>query len=293
MIGLASLIPSIIGIGAKVATAIPGMKKPKRQNTAKEVAKTAGAQFGQAVGAAQVGHGASRGLALREGLRAGTQAVGAQSQAIAGAALGDAAAYEQAKAARAKNIAAFGTDLAKGLGDAAAGMVGPKKADGAGKAEPVAETPTDANAAGEVLPGQGVREAPLPEDTSMGLGDLEQGQEDQAAVEQQQLIDSAQEGLGKLQEARGATAGPKAAFQVEPATALIEARPPRVQPQIEQQLASRLHMKELMLAEAERLGIGVETMLARVNRRLQLRPGQSVSNPFAVDMSGGTDGENV
>jgi hypothetical protein len=288
MTAFASLIPSLIGLGTKVGTSIPGLRKPPKQNTAREIAKTAGTQYGAAVGAAQTGHGASRSLALREGLRRGTAGVAQTSRAIGQAAAADQSANIQRELDRRGRIADFGSDLAKGLGDMA--TIGIKAKQG--------EAPAGAPAAEEPLtpdeqdfyetPGTGVADSPLPEDDSAGLGDIEQQLLDQEAVEQENLINDAQQGLDQLQQQREELmpGGPKAAFQPDPVTTAIQGRPAAMAPQIEQQLADRLHMKELMLSEAERLGVPLETIIARTNRRLQLRPGQSTGNPFGIDPMG-------
>lgn len=279
-----SLISSLVGLGTKVAGAVPGLKKPKKVNTAKEVAKSATAQFGNAVGAAQSGHGASRGLALREGLRQGVAAAGEASAKVGMAAQRDVATNQANMDARNERIAAFTGDLAKGLGDMAAAQIGPK--DGGGDAEAPAQkslTPDQAEFAS--IPGTGVADAPLPEDMSKGLGDLEQDAVDQDRVEYEAEVAAAGEQLDDFRQKRedsgiGDPGGPAAAFQVDPATKLLQSMPPRLAPEIEQHLADRLHMNELALAEAERLGIGLDVAIPRMQRRLQLQPGQSSQNPM-------------
>ncbi|MDH3954188.1 MAG: hypothetical protein OEV03_08225 [Gammaproteobacteria bacterium] len=277
MIDIGSLVSSIVGLGAKTAGAIPGMKKPKRPNTAREVAKTAGSQFGKAVGAAQSGHGASRGLALREGLRQGMQAVGKTSQAVGAAAQADEQEFQRRTELRNQNIANFTGDLAKGFGDMAAAQIGPKGADAPGTAAVGMKSGkgTALEQAKQTLPGAEPDQASV-----LDSGDLGVGAEDILAD-----IKMAQEksALGAEMD-DPAIVGPTAAFQQNPTTKLIESAPPRVMPEIEQALADKLHMKELALAEAERLGLGLDVIIPRINRRLGLRPGQSSANPFGVTL---------
>lgn len=277
-----SLISSLVGIGSKVAGAVPGMRKPKKVNTAAEVAKTSQRQFNAAVGASQTGHGASRGLALREGLRKAADASGNAAAQVGMAAQRDAATNQANTDARNERIAGFTGDLAKGLGDMAAAQIGPKGGDAEAPAQK-SLTPDQAEFAS--IPGTGVADAPLPEDMSKGLGDLEQDAVDQDRVEYEAEVAAAGEQLDDFRQKReeagiGDPGGPAAAFQVDPATKLLESMPPRLAPEIEQHLADRLHMNELALAEAERLGISLDVAIPRMQRRLQLQPGQSSQNPM-------------
>jgi len=283
MIDIASLVPSIIGLGAKAAGAIPGMKKPKRPQTAKEVAKAAGSHFGKAVGAAQTGRGFSRGLALREGIRGGMDAVEANSRAIGAAAQNDEATYQKLKAQRAENIANFSTDLAKGLGDMAGMAIGPKK--GESDLQDPDRPPVDVN------PDTGFG---TPQDEgdvgNEDLTALEKGMADQEQVEQQQLIDDAAQQLQDFKlkrEAAGISAAPKQMDEPTTTSELINqslTSKPGMSPAIEKELAQTLHLKQLALSEMERTGSNFGEMLPRLNRRLGLSPGQTLQNPFAMDL---------
>lgn len=290
MFDIGSLIPSIIGMGAKIGSAIPGLKKPAKSQTAKAVAAAAPGVYGSAVGAAQAGHGASRGLALREGLRQATGGVSKLGAQIRQAAATDENINEQRKQARNQRIAQFGTDLAKGLGDMAA--IGIKaKGEGTGIDDQPGERPEGevTFGSGEVLPGEGVRDVPLPEDDSMGLDDLEQVGAQQQALEQEQLIADAEQKLGEFQEKReaagiGDVEDPNEQYKLDPISQMFEQRDPSVMPEMELQLDRRFQAKELMLAEAERQGLSLESLLPRINRRLGLRPGQSRYNPTGMNL---------
>ena len=68
--GIMGMLPSLIGLGTGIATAIPGLKKPKKTTTSRNAAGEAASSVGRAaVGASQTGFGATRGLNLRTGLR--------------------------------------------------------------------------------------------------------------------------------------------------------------------------------------------------------------------------------
>jgi hypothetical protein len=287
-------------MGTKIGTAIPGLKKPKKVNTAREVAKTAPGVAGSAVGAAQAGFGASRGLALREGLRAASANVGQVAEQTRLAAANDAAMNIQNTNLRNERLAAFGTDAAKGLADMGAAMI-----------KPGANSPqsTD-NAAGIPVGGgqvvenaappadwMGANQAPMAGTPEQQFQAAQMGQDAMLPQDQQKLNQvSALEGdpgfgnvplLDQLQQQADQAAGPTAAFQLDPVQQVIQSRPPALMPEIEKELGDRLHMKELMLSEGLRLGIDMSKIIARANRRLQLRPGQSTNNPHGVSLMGG------
>lgn len=268
MFDVGSLISSIAGIGTKIGTSIPGLKKAKRNDASSRAASMAATKVAKsALGAGQSMHGASRGLALRSGLRAATDAAKAASTE-GQAANADERRYQEQKNQRNARLETFGGDLAKGLGDVAASVIKPKE----GMSEELASQPemlTDSTGLGG---GAGIADGP-------GA--------DAVAQEQQQLIDQSAEELDDFRAKADAIGtedqgGPRAAFQVDPTTKLIESAPPSVQPELEQQLMDRFHMKELALAEGERLGLTMEEMLPRITRKLQLRPGQSFKNPMGA-----------
>jgi hypothetical protein len=274
MFDVGSLISSIAGIGTKIGTSVAGLKKAKRNDASSRAASNAATKVAKsAVGASQTGHGASRGLALRSGLRAATDAAKAASTAGM-AANADENRFQAQKDARNARLADFGGDLAKGLGDVAGSVIQPKSISDA-SADTIGAQP---EAGGDDATGLGAAAGIAP-----GAGD-----DEVAAQEQQQLIDSSAEQLDDFRAKADAAVsgdvdgGPRAAFQVDPTTQLIESATPSVQPELEQMLADKFHMKELALAEGERLGLSMEEILPRLNRKLQLRPGQSAKNPMGT-----------
>ena len=286
MIDVASLIPSIIGLGTKIGTAIPGLKKPKKEKVPQLASK-----FGsQIVGASQSGHGASRGLALRSGLRAAAQGVGEAAQAQSLAEAGAEQRFQAEKNARNQRLQGFGTDLAKGLGDMAAIAVGPKSKGDA--PEQSTEQPQV-----DVSPsGFGTEYEPSAMEQKTGLDDLEADFQAQEQVDQQDFMDDAAQRLQdfKLQREEAGIPDPQEAFQPDPTSKLIDEaynQRPDLAPEVEKELAQNLQMKKLMLAEAERQGLSLAEMLPRINRRLGLQPGQSLMNPMGLSSDLDVTGE--
>jgi hypothetical protein len=250
--------------------AIPGLKKPKKQNVRPLASRTAG----QIVGGAQAGQGATRGLALLSGLRQAGESLGQLSETQYRADIAMEQQYQNSLQARNERFAQFGQNLARGLGDMSAGLIKPKAEAqdlsyggatgypqypeaGAGT---VTETPTQ-----QALPapGQGmVQETP---------GAM------QAAPQQQQTAPSP-------------AGGPSASFQYRP-DAGVYSQAPSIDPNVEQALMDQLHMKELILSNAARLGINPLRVVARTNRLLQLQPGQNVTNPYGVSLDNFVNGE--
>lgn len=102
----------LLGLGASLGAQIPGLKKAKKRDTASSAARQASMRAaGAAVGASQTGFGASRGLALRSGLRAGAQYAREGAAGAAKAAAFDEASYQNEKNARNERLAQFGKDV--------------------------------------------------------------------------------------------------------------------------------------------------------------------------------------
>lgn len=102
----------LLGLGASIGAQIPGLKKPKKRNTASSAARQASMKAaGAAVGGSQTGFGASRGLALRSGLRAGAQYAREGAAGAAKAAASDEQQYQNDKNARNVRLAQFGKDV--------------------------------------------------------------------------------------------------------------------------------------------------------------------------------------
>lgn len=106
-------IAPLVGLAAQLGSAIPGLKKPKRRSTSASAAHRATtAAAGAAMGVSQTGFGASRGLALRSGLRAASAAAKEGAAAAAAAGHADEQRFIAEKDARNERLAEFGKDAA-------------------------------------------------------------------------------------------------------------------------------------------------------------------------------------
>ena len=268
-IDVASLIPSIVGLGIKTGTAIPGLKKPKRVQ-AQPIATRLG---GQILGASQAGHGGSRGLALREGIRGAAQAAGNIAGVQEQANLSREAMYQNQLQQRNQNLATFGTDLAKGLGDMAAISIGPKGEPGAGDTAFRNANPAEAQAqAMQTLPTAGrPQEAPATlQSSQIGLG--------QSAGDIAGQMQSMQQ-MGQMPQA---APGPASNFQFDPVSHVLQGSPPRVMPQVEQELAFKLDLQRLALDQAERMGMDIVKSKVLLDKQLGLSLGSSMANPYGA-----------
>jgi hypothetical protein len=282
---IGSLIPSLIGMGTTIGTAIPGLKKPKRtDSSAAAVRKTQSAVANAAVGASQAGHGASRGLALREGLRSAGALVSKAAGEGAAAADMDEQRYQAALDTRNQNLAKFGA----GIGEGAAQMTQALMSTDAG------ETPDTKDKNMESGQGTAFQQAEQtlstdvrPEDegvpASMDDPEVAMLQEEFATLKRNEELASSDDPR---------LSGPHAQFNTKQRLEELRAKSPTVAaPEIEEALDNRLRAKALMLQDAERYGVNFDTINPMINRQLGLKPGQSVQNPYGVrfDMGEGEE----
>jgi len=281
----AAIIPSLLGLGGKIAGAIPGLKKPKRTHAGGRAAARAASQANAAaVGAAQAGHGASRGLALREGLRSAATQVAAASGQAADAAQRDEAAFQAQLTARNERIADFASGTAEGLAQMTQGFIQPKGAAG-GTIEGQPELQGSET-------GLGTPAAGTPEERP-ALASSTEGLQDPAVQDLDQMEqDMVQKNIELAEQDDPRVSGPHADFASTKRLEQLRAKSPTVAaPQIEAYLGQRLRAKKLMLQDAERLGLDLGTMLPMINRQLDLKPGQGAQNPFGVSLDPGDQGE--
>jgi hypothetical protein len=282
---IGSLIPSLIGMGTTIGTAIPGLKKPKRtDSSAAAVRKTQSAVANAAVGASQAGHGASRGLALREGLRSAGALVSKAAGEGAAAADMDEQRYQAALDTRNQNLAKFGA----GIGEGAAQMTQALMSTDAG------ETPDTKEKNMESGQGTAFQQAEQtlstdvrPEDegvpASMDDPEVAMLQEEFATLKRNEELASSDDPR---------LSGPHAEFNTKQRLEELRVKSPTVAaPEIEEALDNRLRAKALMLQDAERYGVNFDTINPMINRQLGLKPGQSVQNPYGVrfDMGEGEE----
>jgi hypothetical protein len=105
--------------------------------------------------------------------------------------------------------------------------------------------------------------------------------EEQFAAEEHQALTPAE----LQQMAEQDEAGPTARFQSRAAFDEVHAAgPTTAAPEIEADLDNRLQAKRLILQDAERFGIILSEVYAPLNRKLQLKPGQSTANPMGLSL---------
>ena len=137
--GFENLAP-LVGLAASIGTSIPGLKKAKRGSAAVSAARnTQRRAAGAVIGGSQGGFGASRGLALRSGLRAASNIAQAGAVTAAAAASSDEAQFQKDKDARNARLAQFGKDTGAAAAGIGEGIVKSRQADSAAKAEAEAQ----------------------------------------------------------------------------------------------------------------------------------------------------------
>jgi len=273
---IASLIPSIIGMGTTIGTAIPGLKKPKKTDaSANIVRRTQGAVANAAVGASQAGHGASRGLALREGIRSAGALVGKAAAEGAGAIDMDERRHQAAMDARNQRVADFGAAIGQGASQMAMGLIKPE-----GQKEPGTAAVGMKSGEGTAFDQaeQTLSESARPEDE----GAVASFDDPETAMLREEFVKLKQnEELAGSDDPR--LSGPHAQFNTKARLEELRTKSPTVMaPEIEEELDTRLRAKQLMLQDAQRYGLNLDTMLPMINRQLDLKPGQGVNNPLGV-----------
>jgi len=142
--GLLGALPGLIGLATEIGTSVPALKRAKRRNTAQRATRQGALAMSQAaVGGAQTGFGAARGLALREGIR-GAQGVAQRAlDPIATAAAQDEANYVAERDARNVRLQQFGSNLAGGVAATTEQMVKNRAAARAGESDAIAQRNVD------------------------------------------------------------------------------------------------------------------------------------------------------
>lgn len=249
------LIPSLLGLGASIGTAIPGLRKPKRTGASRKAAQEAASRTAAAaVGGAQTGFGATRGLALRTGLRQASEASRAAAPAAAEAALRDEALFQEQQLRRNQRLAEFGQNLA-GFGATLGEQVVEARA---AKAEEE-RTPEEIAAAMETSPT--ARQIG-------GAGNVSMPSIQELAQQQQQQPQLAG---GPTQEVPGVPQAPETQL-AQPDLSVDPIRQSLGLPQLNEtlQLAPqaefKLRMQSLAFQEAERQGVDIGRVLAQMNR---------------------------
>lgn len=281
-----ALIPGLLGIGTAIGTAIPGLKKPKRTTASGDVVTKLQASVGNAaVGASQAGHGASRGLNLREGLRSASALVASAAGQGAAAAHMDETRFNDQMSARNERLAQFGGGISDKVGAMAQALIKPEDKDkdwGEGGVTGTQKSVTGLGPRGgaampDTAPALTSHTEGLQDPNGPTLDDLEE----QFAAEEHKALTPDE--LQQMADQDGA--GPSARFQSRAAFDEVHADgPTTAAPEIEADLDNRLQAKRLMLQDAERLGIILSEVYAPINRRFNLKPGQSTANPMGLSL---------
>lgn len=270
------LIPSLLGLATSIGTAIPGLKKPKRTKTSQRAALEASGAAGRAaVGASQTGRGASRGLALRSGLRASSEAAKQGAGVAAAAADRDEARFQAELTQRNKRLAQFGGDLASFGSTLGTGIVEARAAKAAEEGGPFALEQTAA--------------APETSPTARQIGgagnvvqpsiqELAQQPQQQQLAQGPQQIDQAVPGVPEAPQTQlqGPTFDPVRASLGMSGLDQLEALAPQAEFQ--------LRAQNLALQEAERQGVPISRVLAQLNRQMGNVP--QLQDPGELDFEG-------
>jgi hypothetical protein len=249
--GILGSIPSLIGLATQLGTAIPGLKKQKRIRTQQGAAgEVAGGVARAAVGASQTGFGATRGLNLRTGLRQAGQVAKESGGAIAQAAGRDERQTQILQTQRNLRLAEFGGDLADmgaNIGQSVIEAKAARDAELAANAEMIAglEEPQFDLGGGPLLDPQGA---------DAQAQQLSQGEPQQVASPQGPLPE---QGGPELRQA-AASIDPLEAFYGVPSKETIYRAAPELQLQHT--------LENLALQEAERQGLPLARIYARIQR---------------------------
>ena len=112
-VGLAGTIADLAGLAIGIGAQVPGLKKARKRDTSQRAARAGAMRTGAAaVGASQTGHAATRALALREGLRSASGAAVRSADAASTAAAQDEARFVAERDSRNARLAGFGQDVA-------------------------------------------------------------------------------------------------------------------------------------------------------------------------------------
>ena len=297
--GAAGIVADLAGLATMIGTAIPGLKKAKKRDTSQRAAHQAtSAVQAAAVGGAQTGQGATRGLALRSGLRSAANTARKGADAASTAAAQDEQRYAQEKDARNARLAEFG----KGIGDMAANVAGGIVDAKAGRAAEDAERPTGSEDGYEGKSGYAANDETTPQFDAAALQSDFEGGSQQASVgsQTQQLQQQEQQGMQQVgsQEqqgdpnAYGAEPGPSYLNEYAPPVTAQDAYrqalglPNRPVLALAPQLEMKLRVSNLIAQEADRMGIATTNILAQSLRQAQINPDLMDIDPGEVTAGG-------
>lgn len=277
----------LLGLGASLGAQIPGLKKAQKRDTSSAAARQASMKAaGAAVGASQTGFGASRGLALRSGLRAASKFAREGAAGAANAAAADEARYVAERDARNERLGQFGKDVGETAAAIGTGITETRQAaqaeEEAGKA---AELAALQEQAATLMPtyAQTTGDEALNEQAMAGGVDPQQLQPMQEIPvgpgptldQTDQYGDSEMDPTAGLMEPPGLEE-----LAMDPALAELGLQNKEVLYSIAPELEAQHRLENLALDEAYRTGANMNRIYARV-RRMQDLPAVS----SAIDIS--------
>lgn len=261
-LGILGTVADLAGLATKIGTSVPGLKKARKRDTSQRAARQGALKTqAAAVGGSQTGFGATRGLALREGLRAASGAARTSADAASTAAAQDEARYVSERDARNKRLASFGTDMTGMAAQVGQGMVDLAAGNAANKGEDLQGLLPDQAAVSGIDPNTGLALPDSVEPANAALGqmpqmDLEDPTQDFGQQEQTQKF-----GLGMAPPTTPMEAY-QAAMGIQPNAAL----------EIAPVMEYKLRVTNLAVQEAERMGVEPASVIAPLMRKLNIDP---------------------
>lgn len=270
-------IPTAMGLATTIGTAIPQLKRPKKNTSASRAAALIGQRAGgQVQGGFSTGGGASRGLLAREGARQAQQQTRQGAEVAGRLALAEAQQHGRRMDVRNNQLAQFGRDATDAVATTAQGFIENK----ALKEKDVPKTGSDEHME-DIDAFVNAQEAQRAGLTGAG------------PTPPPQLEAPAQQGPGPVEQAQGTPAAGQTQLQMpslspqqlyQQALGLPPAPVLNMAPEMERQL----RMQQLAMDEANRTGTNYMAVMARVNRLMQQEPSLSVQ-PLQAP---GYDGEH-
>ena len=261
--GLLGALPNLIGLATEIGTAVPGLKKARRRNTAQRAVRQGQIKMSNAaVGSSQTGFGGTRGLALREGIRGAQGVARAALDPAATAAAQDEATYIQERDARNQRLAQFGGNMAAGVAATTEQVVKNRAATKAGEQDAIAQRNTDwgapTNTVQDIAANQQTMEGVNQQyaNTPGTTGSLEQPGQMQVPGANPPGLGAPQLPPPDMESLYNATLGlgPNPLLQMAP------------------ELEFKLRVSNLAAAEAQRQGVPIEMVGGRLNRAMQNAP---------------------
>lgn len=283
-LGILGTVADLAGLATTIGAQAPGLKKARKRDTSARAARAGGMQTAAAaVGGAQTGFGASRGLALRSGLRGASNAARGAADAASTAAAQDEQRFVQERDARNARLAQFGKDIGGFAGQVGQGVSDVIAAKGAQPVGGEVALPDQASVMG-IDPVTGLE---IPAEQEPQPAALQQGMQLQPPGDLQ-MPQAQDPNLGGQQLQQPMMAPPTTAMEAYQAAMGIQ---PNVVYQVAPAMEYKLRVTNLAVEEAERLGIQPSQVIAPLLRQLNINPmdlhGVDPGGLMDEDMDGG------